>query len=171
MMDNPPNKTATMKSKPNLTRFSYESTGFKGWRVSVTRHGEVFTRYFSDKQYGSMRKSLAAAEDCLAKFLKALDETEVVTSRRKSRGRVVGVSETSYVNERSGERRIVWVASWPEQGRRRVVKFPVAKHGARKARQMAVTTRQEAEERLGLNLVKRFRKDDAARLRDLLHAI
>ena len=132
------------KSKRNLTRFSYESTGFKGWRVSVTRFGEVFTRYFSDRKCGSMAKSLAEAQACLKAFLKALDATPVVTSRRQGKGHAVGVSETTYTNAATGEAKAIWVASWPEAGRRRVVKFPVQKYGARKARQMALDARRDA---------------------------
>lgn len=158
------------KSKPNLTRFSYESTGFKGWRVSVTRHGEVFTRYFSDRQSGSMKKSQEAAQKCLAAFLSKLDAAPVVTTRRKATGKQVGVSEHHLVKAGSKEAKVSWVASWPEDGSRKVVKFPVAKHGARKAKQMALEARREAEERLGLNLVHRFRKEDAQKLRDFLAA-
>jgi hypothetical protein len=162
----------TMKSKPNLTRFDYESTGFKGWRVSVTRHGEIFTRYFSDRQFsGSSKKSLAAAQAALAAFLKELEKSPVTTARRAPKGRVTGVSETTYLNPASGETRVLWVASWPEEGKRKVVKFPVAKLGARKAKQMALDARREAEERLGLNLVRRFKRDDVARLKKVLASL
>jgi 1-deoxy-D-xylulose-5-phosphate reductoisomerase len=50
-----------MKSKPNLTRFTYETTAFQGWRLSISRGGHSFTRYFSDRQFGGERKALAAA--------------------------------------------------------------------------------------------------------------
>ena len=55
-----------MKSKKNLTRFTYETAAFQGWRMSISRAGTVFTKYFSDKQYGSDKASLAAAEVALA---------------------------------------------------------------------------------------------------------
>lgn len=54
-----------MKSKRNLTRFTYESTAFQGWRLCISRGGATFTKYFSDKQYGGGRKSLEAAEQAL----------------------------------------------------------------------------------------------------------
>lgn len=63
-----------MKSKRNLTRFTYETAAFEGWRLSITRAGTTFTKYFSDKQYGGERKSLAAAEAAL-NDLKAMLET------------------------------------------------------------------------------------------------
>jgi hypothetical protein len=156
------------KSKLNLTRFSYESTGFKGWRVSVTRHGEVFTRYFSDRQAGSMKKSQEAAQKCLTAFLGKLDAAPVVTTRRKPTGKQTGVTENTLVKAGTKEAKVSWVASWPEEGRRKVVKFPVSKYGARKAKQMALDARRKAEERLGLNLVHRFRKEDAQKLREFL---
>ncbi len=45
----------------NITRFTYEFTSFLGWRVTICRKSLHFTRYFSDRQYGSMEASLAAA--------------------------------------------------------------------------------------------------------------
>ncbi len=49
-----------MKIK-NITRYTYESTDFLGWRVSIQRRGRIITRYFSDMKYGSEELSLAAA--------------------------------------------------------------------------------------------------------------
>jgi hypothetical protein len=54
-----------MKSKRNLTRFTYENTAFQGWRLCLSRGGVTFTKYFSDKGYGGGRKSLGAAETTL----------------------------------------------------------------------------------------------------------
>lgn len=54
-----------MKSKRNLTRFTYESAAFEGWRLCISRAGTTFTRYFPDKKFGGGKKSLAAAEKTL----------------------------------------------------------------------------------------------------------
>ncbi len=62
-----------MKSKKNLTRFTYETAAFEGWRLCISRTGTTFTRYFPDKKFGGPRKSLKAAEKAL-KELKALVE-------------------------------------------------------------------------------------------------
>lgn len=62
-----------MKSKKNLTRFTYESAAFEGWRLCLSRAGSTFTKYFPDKKFGGGKKSLAAAEKTLAD-LKALIE-------------------------------------------------------------------------------------------------
>lgn len=62
-----------MKSKRNLTRFTYESAAFEGWRLCISRAGTTFTKYFPDKKFGGGKKSLAAAEIALAE-LKTLIE-------------------------------------------------------------------------------------------------
>jgi hypothetical protein len=62
-----------MKSKRNLTRFTYESAAFEGWRLCISRAGTTFTKYFPDKKFGGGKKSLAAAEKALVE-LKALIE-------------------------------------------------------------------------------------------------
>ncbi|MEO5916667.1 MAG: hypothetical protein ABIS50_20740 [Luteolibacter sp.] len=62
-----------MKSKRNLTRFTYESAAFEGWRLCISRAGTTFTKYFPDKKFGGGKKSLAAAERALVE-LKALIE-------------------------------------------------------------------------------------------------
>jgi len=63
-----------MKSKRNLTRFTYETTAFQGWRLCISRGGATFTRYFSDKQHGGPRKALKAAEAKLVEMKELLDK-------------------------------------------------------------------------------------------------
>ncbi len=60
-----------MKSKKNLTRFTYENAAFEGWRLCISRSGTTFTKYFPDKKFGGPRKALDAAETALEE-LKAL---------------------------------------------------------------------------------------------------
>jgi hypothetical protein len=62
-----------MKSKKNLTRFTYETTAFQGWRLCISRAGTTFTRYFSDKQCGGPRKALKEAEAKLVDLKAFLD--------------------------------------------------------------------------------------------------
>jgi hypothetical protein len=62
-----------MKSKRNLTRFTYETAAFEGWRLCISRAGSNFTKYFPDKKFGGGKKSLAAAEKTLVE-LKAILE-------------------------------------------------------------------------------------------------
>ena len=70
-----------MKSKRNLTRFTYETTAFQGWRLCLSRAGTTFTKYFSDKKYGSPKKSLAAAETSLAELVQLVDNSRRVDNK------------------------------------------------------------------------------------------
>ncbi len=70
-----------MKSKRNLTRFTYENTAFQGWRLCISRGGATFTKYFSDKQYGGGRKSLKAAEGALNEIKDILSRSRRVAGK------------------------------------------------------------------------------------------
>lgn len=70
-----------MRSKRNLTRFTYEHTAFQGWRLCLSRGGSTFTKYFSDKQYGGGKKSLDAAEKTLAELKTMLDGSKRVLGK------------------------------------------------------------------------------------------
>ena len=70
-----------MKSKKNLTRFTYETAAFQGWRLSLSRAGTAFTKYFSDKKYGSDEDSLAAAEVALAELKAVLEGAKRVDGK------------------------------------------------------------------------------------------
>ena len=71
----------TMKSKRNLTRFTYENTAFQGWRLCLSRGGVTFTKYFSDKQYGGGRKALEVAEESLSELKTLLEGAKRVNGR------------------------------------------------------------------------------------------
>lgn len=70
-----------MKSRKNLTRFTYETTAFQGWRLCLSRHGTTFTKYYSDKKYGGERKALKAADDSLKKLKELLDKSRKVNGK------------------------------------------------------------------------------------------
>jgi hypothetical protein len=70
-----------MKSKKNLTRFTYESAAFEGWRLCISRAGTTFTRYFPDKKFGGGKKSLAAAEKALTSLKELLDGAKKVDGK------------------------------------------------------------------------------------------
>jgi hypothetical protein len=70
-----------MKSIKNLTRFTYETSAFQGWRLSVSRAGTVFTKYFSDKKCGDEKKSFAAAQAALAAVKEVLDGAKRVNGK------------------------------------------------------------------------------------------
>ena len=70
-----------MKSKKNLTRFTYETTAFQGWRLCLSRTGSTFTKYFSDKKYGGERKALKAAEATRNELAELLDSSRRVNGK------------------------------------------------------------------------------------------
>ena len=70
-----------MKSRKNLTRFTYETTAFQGWRLSLSRSGTTFTKYFSDKKYGSERKALKAAEAALKDLKELVENSRKVNNK------------------------------------------------------------------------------------------
>lgn len=70
-----------MKSKKNLTRFTYETAAFEGWRLCISKKGTVLARYFSDKKFGSGKKSLAAAEKTLAELKLLIDGSKLVDGK------------------------------------------------------------------------------------------
>ena len=70
-----------MKSKKNLTRFTYETTSFQGWRMNISRSGSTFTKYFSDKKYGGERKALNAAETALNHIKDIVDNSRKVNGK------------------------------------------------------------------------------------------
>ncbi|MEO8617295.1 MAG: hypothetical protein ABI600_19335 [Luteolibacter sp.] len=70
-----------MKSKKNLTRFTYETAAFEGWRLCISRKGTTFTKYYSDKQFGGGKKSLAAAEAALTELKAILDGAKLVEGK------------------------------------------------------------------------------------------
>jgi len=70
-----------MKSKRNLTRFTYESTAFQGWRLCISRGGATFTKYFSDKHYGGGKKALEAAEKVLEEIKETISRSRMVQGK------------------------------------------------------------------------------------------
>lgn len=73
--------TAVLKSKRNLTRFTYKTTAFQGWRLCISRGGHTFRRYFSDKDYGGGKGALRASETCLKQLLEVLDGSRIINGK------------------------------------------------------------------------------------------
>ena len=144
-----------MKSRKNITRFTYDNSDFQGWRVAYTRAGEKFVRYFSDKQYGGVKKSLSVAEDHLEELKRVLDKIPPQTSLArptKKGGAVVGVHRAETPGGKGSSSKAAWVASWNEEGKRKTRKFSVAKYGEKRAKQLAIKAREAADQTNGRDL-------------------
>jgi len=61
----------------NITRYTYETTSFQGWRVSISRNWNQFVKYFSDRQYGSEEGALKAAIEMRDLIYSELNKTQV----------------------------------------------------------------------------------------------
>ena len=59
----------------NITRYTYETTSFQGWRLSICRKWNQFTKYFSDRQYGSEEAAFQAAIDMRDRIFEALQKS------------------------------------------------------------------------------------------------
>lgn len=72
-----------MNSKKNLTRFTYETAAFEGWRLCISRAGTTFTKYFPDKKYGGGggKKSLDAAEAALEEIKAIIDGSKRIDGK------------------------------------------------------------------------------------------
>jgi hypothetical protein len=62
-----------MKSIKNLTRMTYETASFLGWRLALSSKGAAFTKYFSDRKFGGEKKSFAAAQAALTGLKEILE--------------------------------------------------------------------------------------------------
>ena len=79
----------------NITRFTYDSAAFQGWRLAVCRHHEHYIRYFSDREYGGEQGALAAA----------LEERARVYARLREFASEPKKVLEGFVEERPGSRR------------------------------------------------------------------
>ena len=70
-----------LKSRKNLTRFTYDIAAFEGWRLCVSSKGTTFSRYFPDKKLGGGKKSLALAEKTLAELRALVDSAKLVNGK------------------------------------------------------------------------------------------
>lgn len=60
----------------NITRFTYETASYMGWRVAFSYRGRLVSQYFSDRAYGSKEASLKAAKAMRDSVRDALEEAE-----------------------------------------------------------------------------------------------
>jgi hypothetical protein len=70
-----------MKSRKNLTRYTYDTTAFQGWRLCLSKRGTTFTKYYSDKLHGGQRKALKAADIARTELIELLDGSRLVNGK------------------------------------------------------------------------------------------
>ena len=82
-------------------------------------------------------------------MLKKIPERVAITGKPAAKG-IRGVHRAHTIGRRGDKQRPAWVATWTEDGKRRTRKYPVDKHGERKAKQLAIEARRSAEKSQGL---------------------
>jgi hypothetical protein len=70
-----------MKSIKNLTRMTYDTASFLGWRLARSSKGTAFVKYFSDRKYGGEKKSFAAAQAALTALKATLEGAKLVNGK------------------------------------------------------------------------------------------
>lgn len=58
----------------NITRYTYETTAFQGYRLSICKNKHLFTRYFPDSRYGSAEEALQEAIKVRDSIFKLFEE-------------------------------------------------------------------------------------------------
>ncbi|MGH8656763.1 MAG: DUF2442 domain-containing protein [Gammaproteobacteria bacterium] len=134
----------THGNSAGIYRTDNERNGTHGWIVFAQRRKQVFTKHFADGVHGGKSEAYRAASTYRGRLIKehmGLTRAEYSSILRKNNtSGVPGVCKYG-----SGH----WVAFWPTvPGKTQRVKFSIAKHGDKKAFDLAVSARWRALEGL-----------------------
>ena len=135
-----------------------------GWLVRFVRSGKGYQAYFGDSKHGGQRKALQAArahrDEVAPKFMLKAPSTRSVTPSTRNTSGVVGVRWLTR-RVKKGKKTYEFTfatAEWnPEPGVRKTAAFSAAKHGEKKAWELACEARRK-----GLAQLKRYLKQNAA---------
>jgi hypothetical protein len=135
-------KQRTVKHK-NITRVDHPSSHSFGYLVRVSWRGERRGKFFSDKVHGDRLGALAAAIDWR-------NATEKELGKPRTERQVVGIVYSS--SGIPGVRRVLdrgnecYEATWvTTAGKLRRTKYSIAKHGEKRALELARKARQRGE--------------------------
>lgn len=117
----------------NITRMDYPKN--KGYFVRVRWNKVSRSKLFSDGVYGDRLAALAAA---IAWRDKMIEELGQPPPGKKADGSMVGI------HRRIRDGQPVYEATWSVNGKRGRTMYSVRKHGAKKARALAIAARQRA---------------------------
>ena len=65
----------------NITRYTYETTAFQGYRLAICKNKRLFTRYFSDSQYGGADAALQEAMRVRDNIFKLFEQGNLTVSQ------------------------------------------------------------------------------------------
>jgi hypothetical protein len=134
---------------PGICRIDQPDKHNHGFFVRLQRRGKTHSAFFSDIKHGGRKPAFAAAQDHYRKLRAKLGEPKLNSRRfwaevrrRKGHSGIHGVQKV--VDRRSGKPATVWKATWsPEPYVVRRKQFSVRKHGAKRAKLLAIRARRE----------------------------
>jgi hypothetical protein len=138
----------TPSRTPGICRIDQLEKHNHGFFVRLARRGRIHSAFFADKKHGGREAAFAAAQKHYRQLRVKLGEPKTNTRRfwaelrrRKGRSGIHGVQKI--VDRRSGKPVTVWKATWsPEPYVVRRKQFSVRKHGAKRARLLAIRARK-----------------------------
>jgi len=137
----------TASRTPGICRIDQPAKYNHGYFVRLARRGNIHSAFFSDKKHGGRSLAFAVAQKYYRELRLKLGEPKTNSRRfwaevprRKGRSGIHGVQKI--INRRSGKPVIVWRATWsPEPYMARKKQFSVRKHGAKRAKLLAIRAR------------------------------
>lgn len=129
----------------SISRIEQPEKKHFGYYVRVTRSGIQYSKFFSDKKYGSQHEALEAAEELDIALQEELPlESQVGRKTIRNTSGYVGVSRTR--STRKGHTYEYWQAWWGSGENRKSVKFSIKKYGTRQAKRLAIAARKSWEQ-------------------------
>lgn len=138
-------RTRTVKSvkHKNITRVDHDTSRTHGYSVRIQWKGARRAKFFSDGAYGDRLGALSAAIDWR-------DKTEQELGKPRTERQVLGITYSP--SGTRGIRRLreghteYYQATWATSaGKQRRTRYSIAKHGEKKALQLAVRARTRGE--------------------------
>ena len=137
-----------MPRAKGVIRIDSDST--HGWQVRVYRHGETYSKLFSDRKHGGRDASFETAvayRKTLVEEVAAMPAVEpqrrLIRKNKNNTTGVVGVSRT-FKRDRRGIAHEVYTVSWnPEPGMARGTSFSIKRYGEQEAFERACKLRWE----------------------------
>ena len=137
-----------LSSTPGICRIDQPEKHNHGYFVRLQRNGKIHSAFFPDKRYGGKAQALIAAQQHHQKLLEKFGLTKQLSRRRwaeirrrKGLSGIHGVQKV--IDRRFTPPRIYWKATWsPEPYVVRKQQFSVRKHGAQRAKLLAIRARK-----------------------------
>jgi hypothetical protein len=139
----------TPSRTPGICRIDQPAKHNHGFFVRVSRKGKIHSAFFADKKNGGRKEAFGAAQAHYQHLRTKLGLPRTLSRRfwaelprRKSRSGILGVQ--LIVDRRFKKTRTYWKATWsPEPYKVARKQFSVRKHGAKKAKRLALRARRE----------------------------